>query len=91
MFSKAFFSRGVKICGCVGKSQPITRRQNFGLDRSERNCRRYFKVHLECKISAVQGRKHCEKRRNCLLLAISPFLKMFSTAIFFNPLADDKF
>ena len=27
------------------------------------------------------GRKHCEKRRNCLLQAISPFLTMFSTAI----------
>ena len=24
-------------------------------------------------------RKHCEKRRNCLLQAISPFLTMFST------------
>ena len=25
------------------------------------------------KISAIYGRKHCEKRRNCLLQAISPF------------------
>ena len=54
------------------------------------------------KISAIWGRKHCEKRRNCLLQAISPFLTMFSTAIYlkcvkelandtFNPLPDDKF
>ena len=28
------------------------------------------------------GRKHCEKRRNYLLQAISPFLTMFSTAIY---------
>ena len=26
----------------------------------------------------IKGRKHCEKRRNCLLQAISPFLTMFS-------------
>ena len=30
----------------------------------------------------MYGRKHCEKRRNCLLQAISPFLTMFSTAIY---------
>ena len=29
----------------------------------------------------MQSRKHCEKRRNCLLQAISPFLTMFSTAL----------
>ena len=33
------------------------------------------------KISAIYGRKHCEKNRNCLLQAISPFLTMFSTAV----------
>ena len=33
------------------------------------------------KISAIYGRKHCEKRRKCLLQVISPFLTMFSTAI----------
>ena len=27
-------------------------------------------------------KKHCEKRRNCLLQPISPFLTMFSTAIY---------
>ena len=32
------------------------------------------------KMSAIKGRKHCEKKRNCLLQAISPFLTMFSTA-----------
>ena len=47
----------------------------------ETNCRRHFKVHLKWKINTIQGRKHCEKRRNCLLQAISPFLTMFSTAI----------
>ena len=30
----------------------------------------------------LKGRKHCEKRRNCLLQASSPFPTMFSTAIY---------
>ena len=30
----------------------------------------------------MSGRKHGEKRRNCLLQAISGFLMMFSTAIY---------
>ena len=33
-------------------------------------------------MSDIQGRKHCKKMRNCLLQAISPFLTMFSTAIY---------
>ena len=39
-------------------------------------------MHLKWKISAIYGRKHCEKRRNCLLQAISPFLTMFPKAIY---------
>ena len=43
--------------------------------------------------------KHCEKRRNCLKQAISPFLTMFSTLcgtyfsfqMHFNPFPNDKF
>ena len=54
---------------------------NFRLVQIETNCRRYFKVHLKRKISTVQGRKHCKKRRNCLLQAVFPFLTMFSIAI----------
>ena len=55
---------------------------NFRLVQIEINCRRHFKVHLKWKISTIKGRKHCEKRGNCLLQAISPFLTMFSTAIY---------
>ena len=32
----------------------------------ETNCRRHFKMHLKRKISAIHGKKHCDKRRNCL-------------------------
>ena len=54
----------------------------FRLVQIETNCRRHFKVNLKWKISTIQGRKHCEKRKNCLLQAISPFLTMFSTAVY---------
>ena len=48
----------------------------------KKNCRRHFEVYLKWKISTIQGRKHFEIRRNCLLQAIIPFLTMFSTAIY---------
>ena len=54
----------------------------FRLVQIETNCRRHFKVHLKCKISTTESGKQCEKRRNCLLQAISHFLTMFSTAIY---------
>ena len=55
---------------------------NFRLVQIETNCRQHFKVHLKWKINTIKARKHCEKRRNCLLQAISPFLTRFSTAIY---------
>ena len=64
--------------------KPITRRQNFRLVQIETNCRRHFKVHLKRKISTTYSVKHCEKKRNCLLQAISPFLTMFSTSIYLS-------
>ena len=60
---------------------PSPQTTNFRLVQIETNCRQHFKVHLKRKISTIQGKKHCEKRRNCLLQAISPFLTMFSTAV----------
>ena len=66
----------------LDKPEPITRQQNFRLVQIETNSRRHFKVHLKWKISIKYGRKHCVKRRNCLLQVISPFLTMFSTAVY---------
>ena len=60
----------------------ITRRQNSRPVQIETNCRRHSEVHLKLKVSVIQVGKHCEKSRNCLLQAISPFLTMFSTAIY---------
>ena len=47
----------------------------------KKKCRRHFKVHLKWKMSAISGRKHCEKRRNFLLQAFFPFLTKFSTEL----------
>ena len=49
-------------------------------------------------LKIYSSEKHCEKRKNCLEQAISPFLTMFTTLydtylslkMHFNPLADDK-
>ena len=35
---------------------------------------------MENKYQCIKGKKHFEKKRNCLLQAISLFLTMFSTA-----------
>ena len=44
----------------------------------ERVCRRQFQVLWKWQIVFQKGRKHCGKRRNCSLWAISPFPTMFS-------------
>ena len=59
------------------------RQQHCEMVQIETNCRRHLKMDLKWKISTTLGRKHCEKRRNCLLQALSPFLAIFSTAIYF--------
>ena len=56
-------------------------RQNFRHVQIETNCRQHLKVQSKWKISAIQARKHCVKRRNCLLQAISPFLTIFHNYI----------
>ena len=49
---------------------------NFRLFQTERVCRRQFQT----------GRKHCGKRRNCSLRAISPFPTVFSKGLFLRGL-----
>ena len=83
-FQKASPSRVVKSQDCVLKDQPI-RRQIFRLVQIKTNCRQHFRVHSKLKNKChnkLYGRKHCDKRRNCLLQAISPFFTMFSTTIY---------
>ena len=45
-------------------------------------CHDITEIMLKTVFNYIQLRKHCEKRRNCLLQAISSFLTMFSTAIY---------
>ena len=51
---------------------------NFRLFQAERVCRRQFQIWRKWKKVIQTGRKHCGKRRNCSLWAISPFPTIFS-------------
>ena len=55
---------------------------NFRLFQTERVCRRQFQIWQKWKKIIQTGRKHCGKRRNCLLRAISPFPTVFSKGLF---------
>ena len=50
----------------------------FWLFQTERVCRRQFWTWWKWQKVCQMGRKHCGKRRNCLLRAISPFPTEFS-------------
>ena len=54
---------------------------NFRLFKSERLCRRQFQIWRKCQKVIQIGRKHCGKRRNCSLRAISPFPTVFSKGL----------
>ena len=51
---------------------------NFRLFHTKRVCRRQFQVWWKWQNVFQTGRKHCGKRRNCSLWAISPFPTLFS-------------
>ena len=55
---------------------------NFLLFQTERVCRRQFQIWRKWKKFIQTGRKHCGKRRNCSLRAISPFPTVFSKGLF---------
>ena len=80
----------VKICMAKGSyssandnilnSSNLTLSQttNYRLYQTERVCRRQFQISCKWQNVPQTGRKHCGKRRNCLLRAISPFPTVFS-------------
>ena len=51
---------------------------NFRLLQTERDCKWQFRVWWKWWKVFQKGTKHCGKRRNCLLWAISPFPTVFS-------------
>ena len=54
---------------------------NFRLFQTERVWRRQFQVRRKWKKVIQTGRKHCGKRRNCSLRAISPFPTVFKRLV----------
>ena len=55
---------------------------NFRLFQIEKLCRRQFKIWRKWQKVIPTSRKHCGKRRNCSLRAISPFSTVFSKGLF---------
>ena len=55
---------------------------NFRLFQIERVCRQQFQIWRKWQKVIQTGRKHCGKRRNCLLRAISPFSTVFFKSLF---------
>ena len=55
---------------------------NFRLFQTESICRQQFHIRLKWEKAIQTGRKHCGKRRNCSLRAISPCPTVFSKGLF---------
>ena len=55
---------------------------NFRLFQTKRVCRWQFQIWRKWQKVIQTGRKHCGKRRNCSLRAISPFPTLFSKGLF---------
>ena len=60
----------------------LSQMTNFRLFQTERDCRQQFKFDENREELSKKVRKHCEKRRNCSLGAISPFPTMFSKELY---------
>ena len=59
----------------------LSQTTNFRLSQFQRVCRRHFKMWWNLKMIFRYGRKHCGKRRNCSLWAISSFPTIFSRVV----------
>ena len=80
-FSKKYF-RIAKVVNMVDNALTLSQTSNFRLIQIERVCRRQFQFCLKCQKALLTGRKHCGKRRNCSLRAISPFPIVFSKVLY---------
>ena len=70
-------SQSVRISISQLNRLTISQTTNFRLYQTERICRRQFQICRKWQRSLQAGRKHCGKRRNCSLRAISPFPTVF--------------
>ena len=55
---------------------------NCRLFQTQRVCRQQFQIQWKWHKVLQAGRKHCGKRRNCLIQAISPFPTVFSKDLY---------
>ena len=63
-------------------SLTLSQTTNFTLFQTERVCRRQFQIWWKWQKLLKICRKHCGKRRNCSLRAISPFPSVFSKDLY---------
>ena len=78
LFSQCFLQNAVLCVNGLTHYQTT----NFRLFRTKKVCRRQFHIWRKWQKVIQMGRKHCGKRRNCLLRAISPFPTVFSKGLF---------
>ena len=64
------------------KCLTLSQMTNFRLFQTERVCRRQFRIGWKWQKVLETDRKHCGKRRNCSLWAISPFPAGFSKDLY---------
>ena len=75
--------RTSKVNFCTnGLILTLSQTTNFRLFQTQRLCRRQFKTCLKWQKVLQKDRKHCGKRRNCSLRAISPFPTVFSKGLY---------
>ena len=60
----------------------LSQTTNFRLFQTERVCRRQFQTWQKWRKVLQMSGKHCGKRRNCSLRAISPFRTVFSKGLY---------
>ena len=69
---------GLSFSGSLTLSQTT----NFRLFQTERVCRGQFQIWWQWQKVLQKVKKHCGKRRNCSLWAISPFPTVFSIDLY---------
>ena len=79
---KRLVSQGRQKVSLCGNGLTHCQTTNFRLFQNERVCRRQFQIWQKRQKVIQMGRKHFEKRRNCVLRAISPFSTVFPKSLF---------
>ena len=81
VFKRLVSQRRQKVSLC-GNGLTFSQTTNFRLFQTKRVCRRQFQILWKWQKALQTCRKHCGKRRNCSLGAISPFPTVFSNDLY---------